>query len=268
MARIPDGGDRAAEAGGFGRAARRGSWSRAAAPRRRPHRTLPLSRRPRALARRHAGKEPLALPRSVPSGRLADRLGDEGRRRSFRHAVEILRPSRSRSLRTPAPSVAEASTRRLPYTRRRRSRASAAGHRLLPRDPQAEPGGPRLPREARPRCRRDHRPVPARLLQPHPRLPPAGENRRLAQSSAAGFSQARGLLRPTGHELLRRLARRPGARRARRGPDVYGRKSATTSGMARPCHLYLPGPAAGVWNLAALAGSRTRSSSARRSSTP
>src|SRR5271157_6364865 len=216
----PGDGARAAEGRGGGGAPGRGSGDRARAQRRRPRGLVSFPRGPRALAGHHAVKEPLALPRRLPGGRLGHRLGDAGRGRLLPacrraalgglSAVRLCRRGRTRE----ALHGAEA-----PDGDRARSRgcaAALAGDRVLPRDAPAVARGARVPGEARHRIERGRLPLQARLREPHARLsPPRQEPPRGSRdpgAAAADWSPAS--LRP---RALQWLARDPGLRSRGRG---------------------------------------------------
>src|SRR5882672_9830330 len=129
--------DRAAEGDGVGRAPGRGPRRGAQKTRRRSDRTLPVPRRQDAVARDHAGEEPVALPGCVSGRRHGDRLGDASGRRVV--------PARG---------------------------GARAGDRVLPPNAAAKSRRARLRGEARAVAGSDP-PLQARLREPHARLPAA-----------------------------------------------------------------------------------------------
>lgn len=85
--------------------------------------------------------------------------------------------------------------------------------------------------------------APARLFEPHAQLPTAGQG---APEGRGAPRPARAAQRPARVRLRARrpVARRPCARRVRRGGQIYGRKITPNLRSGMPLHVYLPGPTA------------------------
>ena len=164
---------------------------------------VPLPRRSHAVAGGDAGGEPLALPGGVPGGRLVDRLGDARRGRelpqgggAFADGQSVAGGAdRAHAARAAAGPGAEdehddeaAGDRRA--ERRRRSALARCGA-LLPRDVEREPGGAGVPGQARAPEHGARRALPARVCEPHARVPVAVEGSRRG-GGAAGAAARRG----------------------------------------------------------------------------
>ncbi len=79
---------------------------------------------------------------------------------------------------------------------------------------------------------------------------------RVAGAEARGRLQQLGILRESGHEHFNGSLVVPVFDAAGQVVEVYGRKIRDDLRPGTPLHLYLPGPHAGVWNEAGLAGQR------------
>ena len=208
----PGAGSRAAKEGHLARAAGVREGHRAQTPRVEPARSLPLSRRPDAVARHHAGQEPLALPGGVPGGRERDRLGDAGRGRELPPCGGAFARRRSLFRRCFFASDEvggggaqddDAQARAGDRAQRRRRGADEAGGRLLPRDAQGEPGGPLLSRRARIEERRDGGALPDRICEPDARVPSSREEPQAWGRAARRVAADRDLARERARALQR-----------------------------------------------------------------
>ena len=180
---------------------------------------------------------------------------------SFRHAVELLRadhlPVAARVDRQPVKHATVREARRRPSSsdaddRELLGQVVGYYHETLKESPEAlaylEKRGLSSPG--------DRRPLPARLRQPHARLPPAGEEPQGRRRRSAAGSRSSGSCATAGTSTsTARWSSRSSTRRAR-SSEMYGRKITPNLRPGTPLHLYLPGPHRGVLNVEALDGSK------------
>jgi DNA primase len=176
---------------------------------------------------------------------------------SFRHAVELLRDGRAGAEVLAGPAPARSSVRKLASPLQRTAEDSelleqvvAFYHQTLTESPEA------LGYLASRRI--DHQEVLATFRLGYAnrtlgyRLP---NKQRKEGAEVRGRLQRLGVLRDSGHEHFNGSVTVPVFDEAGRVVEMYGRKVRDDLRPGTPAHLYLPGPHAGVWNLAAVAAS-------------
>ena len=177
---------------------------------------------------------------------------------SFRHAVELLREGavsddRPASAAPPVP-LHRAQTRCAGVVRCGGRRAAGPGHRLLPRDAEADARGAGLPAHSGPRSSRADRALPLGFADRTLglRLP---EKNRKAGAEIRGQLERIGLYRQSGHEHFTGSLVVPVMDAHEHSHRGLWPQDQEQPRKGTPLHLYLPGPHRGVWNVDGIAGS-------------